>query len=203
MPSYPGLGLDLRYHVQNEARRNPLIIYPMGIHGNCFGSDSEMLLIREVAMMTIMDRLSDKPDFHVKVFDDAITEKWIDEALDFSAEKMHEEIIKGSDVHGEIGWDGRKPLKSILDRGCLDYVNALLPCVKPTHLTNIVTVHQGATCQSGIFQEDRLDSNTGCLRVDGQIGHRGGRIAAQCPPCCFLQVGGGPKGQSRLASPYQ
>ncbi|KAH6975954.1 hypothetical protein BKA56DRAFT_487954 [Ilyonectria sp. MPI-CAGE-AT-0026] len=121
MPSYPGLGLDLRYHVQNEARRNPLIIYPMGIHGNCFGSDSEMLLIREVAMMTIMDRLSDKPDFHVKVFDDAITEKWIEEALDFSAKKMHEEIIKGSDVHGEIGWDGRKPLKSILDRGCLDY----------------------------------------------------------------------------------
>ncbi|KAF4975746.1 hypothetical protein FZEAL_7523 [Fusarium zealandicum] len=31
-----------------------------------FGPDSEMLLIREGAMMIIMDRLSDKPDFHIK-----------------------------------------------------------------------------------------------------------------------------------------
>lgn len=40
-----------------------------------------MLPVREVAMMGIMDRLTDKKDWHKKVFDDAIVEKWREEAM--------------------------------------------------------------------------------------------------------------------------
>ncbi|KAH7144595.1 hypothetical protein B0J13DRAFT_595977 [Dactylonectria estremocensis] len=110
MPKYPGLGLDLRYHDQiNAAGKTDL--YPMGIHHNCFGSTSEMLFIREVAMMTIMDRLSDKADFHIKVFDDAITNKWIEEALAQSVAQFL----------GDSGWDTQLMLKSVLDKACLNY----------------------------------------------------------------------------------
>ncbi|KAH7140604.1 hypothetical protein EDB81DRAFT_655028 [Dactylonectria macrodidyma] len=124
MPRYPGLGLDLRYHDQINAAGNT-DLYPMGIHHNCFGSTSDMLLIREVAMMTVMDRLSDKPDFHIKVFDDAITNKWIDEALALPVPRLYDEVVKGSDFHGhslgDSRWDRQKRLKGVLDKACLDY----------------------------------------------------------------------------------
>jgi hypothetical protein len=44
------------------------------------GSKSVLLPVREVAIMGIMDRLTDKEVWHKKVFDDAIVEKWREEA---------------------------------------------------------------------------------------------------------------------------
>jgi hypothetical protein len=32
---YPGLGMDLRYHAQDERAEE---IYPIGFHHNCYGS---------------------------------------------------------------------------------------------------------------------------------------------------------------------
>ncbi|KAF5011169.1 hypothetical protein FDECE_2694, partial [Fusarium decemcellulare] len=110
---YPGLGLDLRYHDQNEGRDRG-DMFPIGIHANCFGSDSEMLLIREVAMMIVMDRLTDKPNWHVKVFDDNVTAKWTEEALAIPVESLYSDIV-------EYKRRGPKRLKTILDRGCLEY----------------------------------------------------------------------------------
>ncbi|KAF4472606.1 hypothetical protein FALBO_493 [Fusarium albosuccineum] len=110
---YPGLGLDLRYHDQNEGRDRG-DIFPIGIHPNCFGADSDMLLIREVAMMIIMDRLTDKPDWHVKVFDDNVAAKWTEEALAIPVESLYTDIV-------EYERGGPKRLKTILDRGCLEY----------------------------------------------------------------------------------
>ncbi|KAM0426062.1 hypothetical protein ACHAPT_008693 [Fusarium lateritium] len=133
---YPGLGLDLRFHDQNEGRDE---IYPVGIHPNCFYAESEMLLVREVAMMIIMDRLTDKPDWHIKVFDDTITQKWIEEGLAFPVRPMYNEIVRdgkpaqdSSDPAGSPTVAARdryhpKVLKTILDRGCLEYVS---PCIK-------------------------------------------------------------------------
>lgn len=40
-----------------------------------------MLPVREVAMMSIMDRLTDKPEWYCKVLDEAIISKWKAEAL--------------------------------------------------------------------------------------------------------------------------
>ncbi|KAM5356789.1 hypothetical protein ACJ41O_003435 [Fusarium nematophilum] len=123
---YPGLGLDLRFHDQNEGRDE---IFPMGVHANCYGAESEMLLVREVAMMIIMDRLTDKPDWHIKVFDDTIAQKWIEEGLAFPVHPMYIEIVQDGKPAQDVDdgspplrdWSWPEPLETILDRGCLEY----------------------------------------------------------------------------------
>lgn len=40
-----------------------------------------MLPVREVAMMGIMDTLTDKDDWHKKIFIESIIEKWREEAM--------------------------------------------------------------------------------------------------------------------------
>ncbi|OBS18954.1 hypothetical protein FPOA_10678 [Fusarium poae] len=106
---YPGLGLDLRHHEQEGDE-----IYPLGIHYNCWGSASEMLLVREVAMMIVMNQLTEKPDWHIKVFNDTISEKWIDEALAIPVESLYDDIVDTKRYEQE-------KLKTILDRKCLEY----------------------------------------------------------------------------------
>ncbi|KAH6979175.1 hypothetical protein EDB82DRAFT_247320 [Fusarium venenatum] len=107
---YPGLGLDLRYHDQD---RND--IYPIGIHYNCYGADSEMLLVREVAMMIVMNQLTEKPDWHLKVFNETIAEKWIEEALALPVEPLYDDIVPPKK------YNYTEKLKTILDRKCLEY----------------------------------------------------------------------------------
>jgi hypothetical protein len=65
---YPGLGLPLRYD-KHEGDA-----FPMGAHGSCYGGPSDMVSVRELAMMGIMDQLTDKADWHKKVFDDEVSE---------------------------------------------------------------------------------------------------------------------------------
>ncbi|CZS83052.1 unnamed protein product [Fusarium graminearum] len=101
---YLGLGLDLRYHDQCERAEET---YPIGIHPNCFGSDSEMLLI-------VMNQLTEKPDWHIKVFDDTISEKWIQEGLALPVEPLYDDIVDPEDSDLE-------KLRNILDRKCLEY----------------------------------------------------------------------------------
>ncbi|KAK7417755.1 hypothetical protein QQX98_004411 [Neonectria punicea] len=123
---YPGFGLDLRYHDQYQSSQS---LYPIGVHTNCYGAESEMLLVREVAMMIVMDRLSDKPDWHLKVFDDAIVKKWTEEALALPVEEMNDEIVRGrmevdddgTSDSGQGGYGFPKRLNSLLDKECLDY----------------------------------------------------------------------------------
>ncbi|PVH99122.1 hypothetical protein DM02DRAFT_565225 [Periconia macrospinosa] len=74
---YPGLGYDVRAAPQYD--REPY--YPIGSHPNAFNTDSELLPVRELAMMSIMDKLTDKPDWHKKIFNDSIVDKWRKEAL--------------------------------------------------------------------------------------------------------------------------
>jgi hypothetical protein len=59
-------------------------------------------------MMLIMDALTDKPDWHTKVFDDAIVAKWHDEALGLSDEALWTQITgdKG-------GWAERGSLTGV------------------------------------------------------------------------------------------
>lgn len=115
--SYPGLGLNLRYHDQDgRGDGHNGEIYPIGIHQYCYGSTSEMLLIREVAMMIVMNQLTDKPDWHVKVFDDTIAEKWIEEGLALPVEPLYDDIVEPSQ------YSSPKKLTTILDRKCLEYV---------------------------------------------------------------------------------
>lgn len=88
-------------------------------------------------MMIVMDRLTDKPDWHQKVFDTAITTGWIEEALSVPVVQLLEEIVpdgwnsisprqRPSGPQGEGGHQLRKRLSIILDRHCLDYVSNIV-----------------------------------------------------------------------------
>lgn len=72
-PSYPGLGLPLRTELDDDW-------YPIGAHGSCPNSHTDLIPVRELAMLHIMDRLSDKPNWHEKVWDEDIVAKWRAEA---------------------------------------------------------------------------------------------------------------------------
>lgn len=75
MGLYPGLGLPLKHsHGPGHAS------FPIGLDES-IGSLSELLPVREVAMMMVMEQLTDKLDWYQKVFDDTIVAKWRDEAL--------------------------------------------------------------------------------------------------------------------------
>ncbi|KAF2019444.1 hypothetical protein BU24DRAFT_419067 [Aaosphaeria arxii CBS 175.79] len=83
VPKYPGLGLPLRHNPQETYG-----FYPIGAHGSCYGSDSDILPVRELAMMSVMDRLTDKPEWYHKVFDEQIVAKWREEALEIPDEEF-------------------------------------------------------------------------------------------------------------------
>lgn len=131
MPEYPGLGLPLRHYPQEKHG-----LYPMGTHGNCYGGDSDILPVREVAMMTIMDKLMDKEYWHKKVFDDEIIAKWRKEVLEYPDESLWKQATGGkannrwtgqNDDQADITWVGHgfKPLKGIMSVETFDYVSVV------------------------------------------------------------------------------
>lgn len=95
--------------------------YPIGIHYNCVGAGSEMLLVREVALMLVMDRLTDKPDWHVKVFDDEIAEKWKSEALAWPETDLWDRIAHANERRRTLQMPS-----NILDKECLHNVGRIL-----------------------------------------------------------------------------
>jgi len=74
---YPGFGLPLRH--RNDHGSDDF--YPIGAHGSNYAATSEPISVREVAMMDIMEKLTDKPDWQKKVFNEQIITKWGNEAL--------------------------------------------------------------------------------------------------------------------------
>jgi hypothetical protein len=93
-----------------------------------------MLPIREIAMMSIMDKLTDKEKWHEKVFDDTIVSKWREEALAISDEQF-ESLAKHAkhqswDEEGnlEIGDDlgpyDEDGLKGIMNVNAFDCVSS-------------------------------------------------------------------------------
>ncbi|KAG0650489.1 hypothetical protein D0Z07_3367, partial [Hyphodiscus hymeniophilus] len=126
MPEYPGLGIPLRHFPQGDYGT-----YPMGIHGNFYGADSDILPVREIAMMLIMDKLTDKPDWHKKVFDDEIIAKWRKEALECPDELLWKQATggkvlsrwAGQNMDGDVDWASRRitALKGIMSKEAFDY----------------------------------------------------------------------------------
>ncbi|PVH94503.1 hypothetical protein DM02DRAFT_676153 [Periconia macrospinosa] len=108
--NYPGLGLPLRFHPRPQ---DGCTTYPIAAHSNCYESDSEMIMVRELAMMSIMDRLTDKPDWHTKVFDDTITAKWRDEAMAIPDEEFWKLATHGKRQY----WDDEGHLELSDDLG--------------------------------------------------------------------------------------
>jgi hypothetical protein len=86
---YPGVNLPLRVMAEG---------FRLGSCEGAPGSLSDLLPMREVAMMILMDRLTDKPNWHEKVFDEAIVAKWRTEALTQPEDAIYHEIVAGKDV---------------------------------------------------------------------------------------------------------
>jgi len=83
-----------------------------------------MLLVREVAMMQVMERLTDKPDWHIKVFNDEIAEKWKVEALAWPNHDLWRRIANIDFDVDERRLDRLpKEPRNILDSGSVDYVS--------------------------------------------------------------------------------
>lgn len=115
---YPGWGLDLRWTVQEHCDYFETGLYPAGTHHNCFGADSEMLPVREVAMMMVMDMVTDKPDWHRKIYDDEIVNKWRKEALSWPNGDLYEHIRTH---HGFDGDGIAMPKDNILNDAAIEY----------------------------------------------------------------------------------
>ncbi|RDB17189.1 hypothetical protein Hypma_001699 [Hypsizygus marmoreus] len=79
----PGFGLPLNY-------------IPPGLFSNALVADDVSLpltTLREFTMLRLMNQLTDKPDWHQKVFDDTITAKWKSEALATRRRLISEKIV--------------------------------------------------------------------------------------------------------------
>lgn len=89
---YPGVNLPMGpEHVRHDER---VPIYPIGLP-DARAADSYILPIREVAMMMLMDTLTDKPNWHEKVFDEAIVAKWRHEAMTQPQHGLFLRIMEG------------------------------------------------------------------------------------------------------------
>lgn len=81
---YPGIDLELRHVPETQ--------YPVGFPGTD-GGESDTLQMREVAMMMLMDQITDKPNWQEKVFDESIVQKWRQEARTLSEAPLFQRIM--------------------------------------------------------------------------------------------------------------
>lgn len=93
---YPGVNLSLRDHLGFDKHGGGIPGYPIGFP-EYPRSDSAVLQMREVAMMMLMDTLTDKPNWHDKVFDDAIVAKWRAEACQQPEDGLFARIMQGKE----------------------------------------------------------------------------------------------------------
>lgn len=114
VPSYPGLGLDLRTSFDNSSH------YPMAAQPNSSDHKSQVLPVRELAMMNVMDKLTDKPDWHKKIFDDTIVTKWRKEALAIPNDQFWKELVDHDWYTSDIVIPD-----DLMDSEVLDYVCVL------------------------------------------------------------------------------
>ena len=68
LPAYPGHGLPIN-HTLDKYLVKPIIDW-----------SGTILTVRELSMLALMDRITDKPFWHHKVFEQGIVDKWRKEA---------------------------------------------------------------------------------------------------------------------------
>lgn len=128
MQRYPGLGLPLRYDGSLVTD-----FYPIGAHMNCEGATSDPLPVREVAMMDIMEKLTDKHNWHEKVFNDSVISRWRKEALEIPDTDLWDLATRGKlqfynndgsvTVQAHYGMLSVVPLKGIVTEEVFDDVS--------------------------------------------------------------------------------
>ena len=127
--AFPGLGLPIKFSSKLDDDEEAETLNPLFY--DVARVTSGLLPVREVAMMVIMDKLSDKPDWHIKVFDDDIVSKWRQEALAYPDEELWNAATEGKFRVGRF-WRGEKldrslALKGIMSDRAFDYVRYMPP----------------------------------------------------------------------------
>ncbi|KAK0703911.1 hypothetical protein B0T26DRAFT_657139 [Lasiosphaeria miniovina] len=155
--SYPGVQLPLRYFPQGDPYAYPSQpsdhqLYRRGAHPHCVNSTSDLLMVREVAMMILMERLTDKPDWHKKIFDKAIIDKWRDETLTQPEDALYARIVDGKDTT-KIP----KPRCRIMSPACFDYCIQELRC-KAAFFKQTGLVYTLNTRENNIIKSDTVVS---------------------------------------------
>ncbi|TLD32804.1 hypothetical protein PspLS_00257 [Pyricularia sp. CBS 133598] len=117
---YPGFGLPLQYSPDDDWSRRYNGTYPLGIHEGNAGCDSGMIQIREVAMMSVMDRLTDKPDWHRKVWNEEIVTKWRREALEIPDEELWDLATRNKSLQQRMTLDRNGNMVPVRSRGLPD-----------------------------------------------------------------------------------
>jgi len=93
-------------------------------------------------MMLVMDRLTDKPDWHKKIFDDNITAKWRAEALAWPDDDLWSRATRGK---RDARYSGReagdetgkqREIENILSDECFDFVSH--PANSPFKITRLM-----------------------------------------------------------------
>lgn len=115
---YPGINLPLRRVEQNyDGEGAGVEFYRCGSFEGAGGSISELIQVREVAMLLLMDRLTDEPDWNKKVFDDNMVAKWRHEALTQNETDLYKEIVAD---HIHVPMPNRT---RIINEAAFDYVS--------------------------------------------------------------------------------
>lgn len=119
---YPGVNLPIGPDYVPHDKRVP--IYPIGLP-SARAANSDILPVREVAMMMLMDNLTDKPNWHEKVFDEAIVAKWRHEAMTQSENSLFARIMEGKWYPAHI------PLPDcrIISEAAFEFVRRITPCL--------------------------------------------------------------------------
>ncbi len=129
MPEYPGWGLPLRHEFESKGT------YPSGPH--TLHIDSHMISVREVAMMYIMDRFTDRNDWHKIIFDEEHLLQWRQDMLaipDLELKNIvyagkHDELINYEPaIETENSSENNSPwwhikLTGIINDAALDFVS--------------------------------------------------------------------------------
>ena len=77
----PGFGLPVNYRPDDN--------FPNAV----LHWSGTILTVRELNMMAIMDKITDKPDWDRKVFDNTIVQKWRQEALGAEGMDVSEKML--------------------------------------------------------------------------------------------------------------
>ncbi|KAK0719047.1 hypothetical protein B0T21DRAFT_60415 [Apiosordaria backusii] len=129
---YPGVNVDLRQLIQEGTPG--VDFYRLGSFVGCRDYETPVLFVREVAMTLLMDRLTDKPSWHEKVFNDEIVAKWKQEALTAPEDDIWNSIITDEALEraqrgDTFGYGPRKPNRQrIISEKAFDYCIAELRC---------------------------------------------------------------------------
>lgn len=110
----PGFGIPLDYEIPRDYRSPKAFA-----HGIKEGF-APRLLVRELAMLQLMDAITDKPSWHVKIFDEIIVERWHAEATamplvsehvwDWCLQELREKAKAYADKHYVLTYDSYAPI---------------------------------------------------------------------------------------------